>query len=55
MKKKLLGVTLTLVMALSCAPASLAADTDATADAASAGAENAIVPDMNFTGEVVSL
>jgi outer membrane protein TolC len=63
MKKKLLGVVLALAMMMSCASAIFAADATDAADAADtenpdAEAETeteAIVPDMNFTGEPISL
>jgi hypothetical protein len=55
MKNKLLGVMLTFVMLLGCAPAIFAAEADADADAASGSAEELIVPDMEFVGEAVSL
>jgi outer membrane protein TolC len=55
MKKKLLGVALTFVMLLGCAPAIFAAEADPDPGAAQEGAEYTIVPDMNFVGETVSL
>jgi outer membrane protein TolC len=56
MKKKLLSAILILAMVLCGTPALFAADTETDADAdADAEAADAIVPDMNFTGEPISL